>query len=112
MAGWKPLVNTARPAYILSVTARRSGSHILRPRLYTMSLGISMYRAENLGEHLPIRRHLRMVRAKTFLGDLKRTTNEPLGVSVVALNNILRLFLMRPSKLWFKSCNRESMAFG
>ena len=53
-----------------------------------MSLGISMYRAEDLGEHLPARRHLRMFRSKGFLADLKRTTNEPLGFPIVALDSL------------------------
>ena len=47
-----------------------------------------MHRVGNLGEHLPTRRHLRMCRSKGFLADLKRTTNEPLGFPIVALDGL------------------------
>src|SRR6266850_222604 len=53
-----------------------------------MSLGISMSCAEDLSKHLPTRRHLRMLRSKGFLADLKRTTNEPLGFPIVALDGL------------------------
>src|SRR5713101_2986003 len=53
-----------------------------------MSLGISMSRAEDLSKHLPARRDLRMFRSKGFLADLKRTTNEPLGFPIVALDGL------------------------
>src|ERR1700704_2313903 len=53
-----------------------------------MSLGISMHRADDLGEHLPARRHLRMFRSKGFLADLKRTTNGPFSFHIVALDGL------------------------
>ena len=53
-----------------------------------MNLGISEYRAEDLGKYLPARRHFRMLRSKDFLADLKRATNEPLGFPIVALDSL------------------------
>src|SRR5712691_4917527 len=53
-----------------------------------MTLGISMARVGALSKHLPACSQLRMCRSKGFLAHLKRTTNEPLGFPIVALDGL------------------------